>query len=245
MTKAALFLVLVIQLLCVQSASAKTFFDYYQNGVMEYRQGSYSQAMSDFQQAFSLSPSNSNVHYYLGLLNDQFNRNHEAVVHYQFVMDHCDETRLVDYAATRVRDIQKTALAGISSPVKTAGVVALKQFSNALLVEATMNEKVAGTFIVDTGATYTSISREMADALGLDLTHAERVPITTANGRIEVPKVMLKTLSVNGVEAHNVEVTVLDLRKGASFSGLLGLSFIKQFRLTIDPQLGQLIFQPL
>jgi clan AA aspartic protease (TIGR02281 family) len=132
----------------------------------------------------------------------------------------------------------------MSSVKAEVGVVPLKRSSQALMLEATLNHQTVGTFILDTGATYTSISREMAEEMGLDLINAPKVRITTANGRIEVPKVLIQTLNVNGVEAHNVEATVIDIRKGSSFAGLLGLSFIKKFKLTIDPVAGQLIFQP-
>ena len=90
-----------------------------------------------------------------------------------------------------------------------------------------------------------SISKEMAEELGLDLTRTEMVPITTANGKIEVPKVVLKSVKVNGLEARNVEATVMNFKKDASFAGLLGLSFINQFKLTIDPNKGHLMFEPL
>jgi clan AA aspartic protease (TIGR02281 family) len=126
---------------------------------------------------------------------------------------------------------------------REVSIVPLKKNTQALMLEATLNNQAIGTFILDTGATYTSISREMAEALNLDLENAPKVRITTANGRIEVPKVVIEKLNVNGLEAHNVEATVIDIRKGSSFSGLLGLSFIKKFKLTIDPQAGQLIFQ--
>jgi predicted aspartyl protease len=53
----------------------------------------------------------------------------------------------------------------------------------------------------------------------------------------------LQKLNVNGLEAYNIEATVIPLRKESSFSGLLGLSFIRQFVLTIDPQANQLIFR--
>jgi predicted aspartyl protease len=83
----------------------------------------------------------------------------------------------------------------------------------------------------------------MAEQMGLDLENAERVYVTTVNGRISVPKVRIKTLSLNGLEAHNIEATVIDVGHGSSFSGLLGLSFIKQFTLTINPEAGHLIFE--
>jgi clan AA aspartic protease (TIGR02281 family) len=124
-------------------------------------------------------------------------------------------------------------------------VVPIELEPKALFVEALVNNQEKGHFILDTGATYMSISKDMAEGMHLDLAHADKVPITTANGRIEVPKVVLSTVNVNGIEAHNVEATVMNFRKEASFSGLLGLSFINQFKLTIDPAKGQMMFEPL
>lgn len=127
----------------------------------------------------------------------------------------------------------------------THAVVPMDLQPKALFVTASINNRQDGNFILDTGATYMSISKEMAEELGLDLTRTEMVPITTANGKIEVPKVVLKSVKVNGLEAKNVEATVMNFKKDASFSGLLGLSFINQFKLTIDPNKGHLMFEPL
>ncbi len=127
----------------------------------------------------------------------------------------------------------------------THAVVPMDLQPKALFVTANINNRQEGHFILDTGATYMSISKEMAEELGLDLTRTEMVPITTANGKIEVPKVILKSVKVNGLEAKNVEATVMNFKKDASFSGLLGLSFINQFKLTIDPNKGHLMFEPL
>ena len=85
----------------------------------------------------------------------------------------------------------------------------------------------------------------MARQLGLDLEHSEKIAITTANGELDVPKVRLKTVAVNGIEAANVEATVMDFGEGNSFAGLLGLSFIQHFKLTLDPKNGQMIFEPI
>jgi clan AA aspartic protease (TIGR02281 family) len=132
-----------------------------------------------------------------------------------------------------------------ATPSITNAVVPMELQPKALFVTAHINNHKDGHFILDTGATYMSISNEMAEELGLDLTRTEMIPITTANGRIEVPKVVLKSVKVNGLEAKNVEATVMNFKKDASFSGLLGLSFINQFKLTIDPNKGHLLFEPL
>jgi clan AA aspartic protease (TIGR02281 family) len=127
----------------------------------------------------------------------------------------------------------------------TQAIVPMDLQPKALFVTAHINNRQDGHFILDTGATYMSISQEMAEELGIDLSRTEMVPITTANGKIEVPKVILKSVKVNGLEAKDVEATVMNFKKDASFSGLLGLSFINQFKLTIDPNKGQLLFEPL
>jgi clan AA aspartic protease (TIGR02281 family) len=115
----------------------------------------------------------------------------------------------------------------------------------ALFIQVKVNDMASGHFILDTGATYTTISKRMARQLGLDLANSEKIAITTANGELAVPKVKLKTVSVNGIEARNVEATVMDFGEGNSFAGLLGLSFIQHFKLTLDPKNGQMTFEPI
>jgi len=239
----------------------------YSAGVKAYRHGDYMEALRCFRQVLSADEDNVNAHYYQALSLDNLGQGLEAVTDYLFVVSHGSEAAIVDYAKSRLSVIQPMPLA--QSPVKASDIaliasggqvappvlyrgvasqvaVPLKSNKNALIVDAVINQsgnQADGVFIIDTGATYTSISRDMADKLGLDLNHCETVYITTANGRIEVPKVTIQKLNVNGLEAYNVEATVIPLRKESSFSGLLGLSFIRQFVLTIDPQANQLIFR--
>jgi clan AA aspartic protease (TIGR02281 family) len=234
----------------------------YKAGVSAYRQGDYAAAQRCFRQVLSVDGDNVNAHYYLAISLDNLGQGLEAVSDYHYVVNHSSEATIVDYAKTRLNAIQpvpavkagEVAMIASGSPMASVvyrGVasqvaVPLKNSKNALIVDAFINQdgsQADGVFIIDTGATYTSISRDMADKLGLDLSHCETVFITTANGRIEVPKVTLQKLNVNGLEAYNVEATVIPLRKESTFSGLLGLSFIRQFVLTIDPQANQLIFR--
>lgn len=229
----------------------------YRSGVLAYRQGDYDRALPALQDALRQQPQNANIHYYLAIVLDKLSRGDEAVTHYEFVSRVGQEDRVVAYARQRalvlgapqrqqraanepILATQQAALATAKPSVR----VPLQPYQSALMVEALLNNRVRGNFIVDTGATYTSISQEMAEQLGDSITPIGTVRITTANGRIEARKVLIAHINVNGVEAHDVEATVIDVRPGSSFSGLLGLSFIRQFRLTIDPQEGLLVFQP-
>jgi clan AA aspartic protease (TIGR02281 family) len=249
---------------------AKTCQPDYAAGVKAYRLGNYETAIRYFRRALLQDAENPNTHYYLALSLDSLGLTGEAATEYSEVMARSNEVSVVAYAKNRLQVLRPVALASpASSGIVPAGNIAmiaagsqispavfrgsasqvavpLKSSKNALIVDATLTQgdtHTDGSFIIDTGATYTSISREMAQELGLNLENSDTVYITTANGRIEVPKVIIQTLSVNGLEAHNIEATVIPVRKGSSFSGLLGLSFIRQFVVTIDPGSNQLIFR--
>jgi clan AA aspartic protease (TIGR02281 family) len=242
----------------------------YMAGVQAYHNQNYQAAARYFRSVIREDAANTNAHYYLGLSLDKLGLAEEAFNEYHFVIRQGREAKIVHFAHERLNALASVLstpetmnerdLKGVSS-LSQAGfpavnaewvdgaqsiAVPLKSSSNALMVDAVLTQAqrtTEGTFIIDTGATYTSISQQMAERLGLDLRQCEKVLITTANGQIEVPKVLIETLRVNGLEAHNVEATVISVRQGSSFSGLLGLSFIRQFVVTIDPEAGHLIFK--
>lgn len=114
----------------------------------------------------------------------------------------------------------------------------------ALMINATVDKGHAATFILDTGATYTSISQELAEELGYDLSKAPHITITTANGQVSIPKITLKELTLHGYKLHNVEATVISLPKNVPFKGLLGLNFIRRQRITIDIDSKNVLLEP-
>jgi clan AA aspartic protease (TIGR02281 family) len=238
--------------------------DYFK-GVNAYRDGDYLKAMVAFERVLDMQPDNVNAHYYSALAKEHLGRAQDALQDYRYVSEHGREDKVVAYAQERLSALSSpdglkakiTALSNgtvsglpltLPAPAMAHGdakMVQLKPSRNALILNARLVNQyrhTEGDLIVDTGATYTSISKEMAETLGLDMVNCPKVTITTANGRIEVPKVTIETLNVNGLEAHNVEATVIPVHPGSSFSGLLGLSFLKQFIVTIDVQAGSLTF---
>jgi len=89
--------------------------------------------------------------------------------------------------------------------------------------------------ILDTGALYTAISWDIAKDIGYDPAGAsERVPIVTANGVIEVPKIKVRGIGFRGLYAENVEVICHDIPEIAEIEGLLGISFLKHFKISLD-----------
>ncbi|MBD3308211.1 TIGR02281 family clan AA aspartic protease [candidate division KSB3 bacterium] len=113
-----------------------------------------------------------------------------------------------------------------------------------IIIEATVNGTLTTSFAVDTGATYTIISPDVAKALYLSPNAtAPLITLQTANGRIQVPLVQLQSVAVGGVSTLNVAAAIHELQSDANISGLLGLNFLNRFRLTVDATQHQLILQ--
>ena len=93
--------------------------------------------------------------------------------------------------------------------------------------------------VLDTGATYTLIPWDIAETLGYDPAYSNRkVNITTASGTEKVPLISVSRISVLGKEARDIPCIVHDLPETSHVDGLLGLSFLKRFKLSIDFRAG-------
>jgi len=93
--------------------------------------------------------------------------------------------------------------------------------------------------ILDTGATYTSISWSVALDIGYDpAVSPRRVSTITANGIIELPLITVDRMEVEGLGAKNIDITCQDIPELAGVEGLLGLSFLRNFRTVIDYKSG-------
>ncbi|MGA1796657.1 MAG: TIGR02281 family clan AA aspartic protease [bacterium] len=92
---------------------------------------------------------------------------------------------------------------------------------------------------LDTGATYVMIPWEIAEVLGLEPElSGERVDIVTASGVEKVPLVTLKSVTVLGKEAKMVKAAIHDLPPRSYVDGLLGLSFLRNFKVSLDFRQG-------
>lgn len=127
-----------------------------------------------------------------------------------------------------------------SFPGKTT--VKLQKLGVAMSVEVVLNGKEKRDFILDTGATLTSITPSLADALGLRVSSVH-VPCVTANGEIETGSLTkIPSIKVGDMEMKNVTTLIFPLDV-MGFSGLLGLSFLNRFELTLNSQQGLLTLE--
>ncbi len=94
---------------------------------------------------------------------------------------------------------------------------------------------------LDTGATYVMLPWEIAEVLGYEPELSkERINIITASGVEKAPLIILKVVGVLGKRAENIKAIVHDLPQESYVDGLLGLSFLKNFKVCLDFRNGVL-----
>ena len=110
------------------------------------------------------------------------------------------------------------------------------------MVTASINGRRTGRLLLDTGATVTVISRRLArEAEALVAGGTSRITLYTASGIVEAPVITLASLAVGGVLVRHVSAAIHDLPGiGDEIDGLLGMSFLRHFKMTLDPDRGEL-----
>jgi clan AA aspartic protease (TIGR02281 family) len=111
-----------------------------------------------------------------------------------------------------------------------------------IIVEAMLNRQLSVPLMLDTGATYTVLTKQTAHDLGI--TGLERLPkqsFLTPGGRILSPVTTLRSIQVGTVEAQDVAVAI-DV-EGHLPLGLLGMTFMRHFKVTVDQAQGQAKFE--
>ena len=106
------------------------------------------------------------------------------------------------------------------------------------------NNSEIADLALDTGATRTVISREIALYLGFDLyAMGEDVRIITGSGAVSVPLLSVERIEALGKAATNMRVVCHTLPSRAGIDGVLGLDFLRGERLVVDFREGLLALE--
>ena len=100
----------------------------------------------------------------------------------------------------------------------------------------------AGRFIVDTGASYVGLTETFVKAMGLDTSTWQPITLSTPAGPKKSKLGMVSTVEIQGSKAGHVGAVVIDDVPGVQ--GLLGVSFLSLFVVTLDPGKGILELTP-
>ena len=100
---------------------------------------------------------------------------------------------------------------------------------------------VTVNMLLDTGATYTAIPMRVATGLGMVVDPARAVRILTAKGSFEtVPLVRLDRVQVLGRGSEDVEAVIINLPASTGLDGLLGGSYLRDYRVVVNYRQGSL-----
>ena len=111
-------------------------------------------------------------------------------------------------------------------------------------VTASLNRDIAQDFIVDTGASMVTIPFSTVRALGIVISvRNPRRKVYTASGELYAPEVVLDSVTLEGYEVNNVKALVMDLPNQANV-GLLGLNYLRRFRMDLNSDEGVLMLAP-
>lgn len=112
----------------------------------------------------------------------------------------------------------------------------LEQPDTSLTVPLLIGNRTMGTFMVDTGASYTTITPATARQLGMSVTQqTPRIPLITPDGIVKAPVVTLKNVNIGSLRIPEVSAIVQPLRgnHNPQLSGVLGMNFFHGMDLTI------------
>lgn len=112
------------------------------------------------------------------------------------------------------------------------------------VVEVLINGSIRANLIVDTGATMVVLSDRLGQRLGVNYnSDLPKIGMSTAGGKVEAPLFVLDSLKIGSAEVLNVETTTNPHMEG--MDGLLGMSFLGEFKVEMDRQNWEMTLKPL
>ncbi len=123
-------------------------------------------------------------------------------------------------------------------------IVRFRPGARQIRTQAQINGSVSQDFIIDTGASVTTLPSATARQLGIRITDSTpRVRVRTAGGDVMAADITLDSVAIGGWEIRDVRVLVHDL-PGNEAIGLLGINFLGKFRMDLRTDEGMLILEP-
>jgi len=225
----ALFLALVF---VHETALAGAFED----GMDYFDGGHYQWALEKFIEAVDQAPRDPQRAWYLAESYRMLGDTPAAAHVYRQILRMTPQSPLGIASRQALDLLGEPTVAVVSMPIQRRGT--------SILVPARVNGQSVGVFILDTGATYTSLNTALARQLGVSTVGTSTVRLATANGTIQAPLALLDEVDIGGAVARHVPTVVHDLPgMPPGIVGLLGMSFLERFRVNLDISSGLLTLE--
>jgi clan AA aspartic protease (TIGR02281 family) len=201
--------------------------------------GNFEGAYSDFKISLSLyiDPSNVDVSVYYDVARLAAQAGHycDAVLTLRDYVAFNPEQRRTQQIATLMRDWQQK---GACPPLNGTGTAFLRfdAHAAAIIVPVSVNG-VSARMILDTGASRTLLSKQLAASAGIEQSDVQGAVVDTANGRTWVSGGRANFISLGNARLSGVPVFIQPSTSsafGEGADGLLGLSFLGNFRVRIN-----------
>lgn len=125
-------------------------------------------------------------------------------------------------------------------------VIPLTRKGRALFVQVELNDYREATLIVDTGASETALTSEIAFDLGLLDPDTPEREYHTANGTINVSVTTIDSIRLGDTIQYDVPVSIIGQSNNLSgiADGLLGMSFFEHYIVSVDSSRLELHLKP-
>jgi clan AA aspartic protease (TIGR02281 family) len=143
-----------------------------------------------------------------------------------------------DTSQTRTIIADYTAKGGCAPAVGKEEVFRIPRPHGTIKVPVAVNG-VRGNLILDTGATFVTLTAMFAQKAKVQVDQDSRVRLHTANGTTEGKRGRAATIQLRSLQAKDVPIVAqTDVKQapGDGSDGLLGMSFLSRFRVSIDAQ---------
>lgn len=91
------------------------------------------------------------------------------------------------------------------------------------------------SLLIDTGATFTIVSWATLVSLNLDPAGSTvRKHITTANGMVLMPEVLIERVDALGQRVTQFPVLAQTIPLGSKVAGVLGMNFLREFEINLN-----------
>jgi clan AA aspartic protease (TIGR02281 family) len=139
-----------------------------------------------------------------------------------------------------LKRIAALAAKGNCAQAYAKGVARIPRRSNGVSTAKVEINGVEGTFIVDTGASFVTLTRGFAGKAKPRMLTTEAVEMQTANGATSATLATVETVKLAGLYASSVPAIIASKSLGDGVDGLLGMSFLSRFTVVIGDREIQL-----